>query len=57
MESLKLKLIKRTGILGMCLNIFTEPLLELLMRVKKFRHDEVQERPELCHGVLNRRAC
>ena len=27
------------------------------MAIEKPRHDEVQERPELCHGVLNRGTC
>jgi hypothetical protein len=38
---------------GRRLNVLGEPFLELLMAVEELRHDEVQESPELSHGVLN----
>ena len=41
----------------MRLNVFREPLLELLMAIEKPRHYEMQEGPKLCHRVLNRGTC
>ena len=38
---------------GVLLNILGEPLLELLVVVEKLWHDEMKERPELSHGVLD----
>lgn len=49
-------LIQRLLVHGVRLNVLAEPLLELLERVEETRHDEVQERPELAHRVLDGRA-
>lgn len=35
-------------ILGMVLDILREPLVELVLRVEKRRHDEVKKSPEFC---------
>ena len=35
---------------------FGEPLVELLVAVKERGHDEMQQRPELGHGVLDGRS-
>ena len=36
----------------MSFNVFAEPLLELVVGVKEGGHDEMEQGPELGHGVL-----
>ncbi len=55
-------------VLSVALDVLTEPLVELVMRIEQERHDKMQQRPELhrsahedhqaClrHTVLNRGA-
>ena len=43
-------------VLSMSLNVLAEPLIEPLMRVEEGGHDEVQQSPQLRHGVLYRSA-
>ena len=50
----QLAFIKSRLLLGMALNVAREPLVELFMRVKHGGHDEVKQRPELLHCVLDR---
>ena len=56
MQPLQLVFIQGFLILRMRLDILGEPILELLKRIKKLRHDEMQQRPQFSHGVLNGRA-
>ena len=57
MQSRHLQLVHLAlGALGVALDVPAEPLLELVVAVKQCGHDEVQQTPELGHGVLNGRA-
>ena len=38
------------------LDVLREPVVELVVRVEEGRHDKVQQRPQLGHGVLYGRA-
>ena len=37
----------------MTFNVLGEPLVELIVRIKQGRHDEVQEGPQLSHAILD----
>jgi hypothetical protein len=54
MQALDLMLIQLPLVLRMCLNILRKPLLELLMRVKQLRHNEMQQSPQFSHRILYR---
>ena len=49
MKSLELMLVELTLVHGGGLNVFGEPLLELLVVVEEFWHDEMKEGPKLSH--------
>jgi len=53
MKSLELMLVQLTLVHRVLLNILRKPFLELLMVIKKFRHDEMEQSPKLGHRVLN----
>ena len=53
MKPLELMLVELTLIHRMLLDIFGEPLLKLLVVIKKLGHDEVEQGPKLCHRVLD----
>jgi hypothetical protein len=53
MQSLQLMLVQFSLVHGVLLDVLREPLLELLMVVEKFWHDEMQKCPELCHRILD----
>lgn len=48
-------LVHRAVLLGVPLDVPREPLAELVMRIEKRGHDEVEEGPELVHRVLDGR--
>ena len=56
MEAAELVLVHRALVLGVALDVLGEPLAELVVRVEERRHDEVEQRPQLVHRVLDRRA-
>ena len=47
-------LVELTLVHRMLLDIFGKPFLELLMVVKKLRHNEMKQSPKLGHIILNR---
>ena len=48
----KLVLIQFTAlVLRSILDVFREPLVELIMRIEQTWHDEMQQGPQLCYGV------
>ena len=55
MQTLELVLVQLTLVHGVCFNVLRKPFLELFMRIKQFWHDEMQQRPELSHRVLDGR--
>lgn len=55
-ESFKLNFVELSLVETRCFNVFTEPLLELLVVIEKFGHNKMQKGPQLSHTVLNRRA-
>lgn len=57
MQSFQLMLVEGTLVHRASLNVFREPFLELLMVIEELRHDEMEEGPQLSHGVLDGRSC
>ena len=55
-QALQLLLVQRALLLRVRLDVLGEPLLELLVRVEQLGHDEVQQRPQLGHRVLDGRS-
>lgn len=39
------------------LYVLGEPFLELVEGIEQLGHDEVQQGPQLSHGILNRSTC
>ena len=54
MKSFKLMLVQLTLVHGGSLDVFGEPLLELLMIVEQLWHNKMEQGPELSHRVLDR---
>lgn len=57
MQPRELVLIQLADPLCVPLDALAEPLVELLVAVKKSGHDEMEEGPQLCHVVLDGSAC
>lgn len=54
MQTGQVLLVDARLVLGMRLDVFGEPFVELLVRIEQRWHDEMQQGPQLGHAVLNR---
>eukprot|EP00958_Prasinococcus_capsulatus_P003142 scaffold279_cov369-Prasinococcus_capsulatus_cf.AAC.7 len=55
-QSAQLVLVERVTTVSVTLDALAEPLVEMLVRVEERGHDEVQQRPQLGHRILDGRA-
>lgn len=57
MKPVQLILFNISTLTGICLDVLGKPFLELFVIIEQLWHDEVEQGPELCHGILDRSPC